>query len=220
MTRLLRLGAGAAVALAGALGLAALSNFPVRAHAEPDARLRVAFSARPERIETCRRPSAEEEAGVPAHMRQTEICEGTTARYRLEVRRDDSLLVTMLVRGGGLRHDRQLYVLRDVAVPSGRSTVDVRLTRLDSSAAPNTREERGDEAGETHERRDDDANGERRDGDDRDDDHGDDARRRRMADEVPPILLYRDTVELRPREVLLVTYDQSQRRLRAARGAP
>ena len=211
MTRPLRLAIGAALTLAGALGLAALSNLPGRVHEEPDARLRVAFSARPERIETCRRPSAEEEANVPAHMRQAEICEGTTARYRLEVRRDDSLLVTVLVRGGGLRHDRRLYVLRDVAVPSGRSRVDVQLTRLDSSAARSGREERRDEAGEAHERRDDD---------DRDDDHGDDARRRRMADEVPPVLRYQDTVELRPREVLLVTYDQSKRVLRAARGTP
>jgi hypothetical protein len=211
MTRALRLGVGAALALAGAFGLAALSNLPVRVHETPDARLRVAFSARPERIETCRRPSADEEANVPAHMRQTEICEGTTARYRLEVRRDDSLLVTMLVRGGGLRHDRQLYVLRDVAVPVGRATVDVRLTRIDSSAAPSTREERPDDPGEAHERRED--------GDD-DDDRGDDARRRRMADEVPSVLRFHDTVELRPREVLLVTYDQSQRRLRAARGGP
>jgi hypothetical protein len=205
MTPVLRRAAGAAVALAGALGIAALSNFPVRVHEEPEARLRVAFSARPERIETCRRTSAEEEANLPAHMRQAEICEGTTARYRLDVRRDDSLLVTVLVRGGGLRHDRQLYVLRDVAVPSGRSAIDVRLTRLDSSAR-SVRDDR--------EERDDDHDGEH------DDDHGDDVRRRRMADEVPPVLHFHDTVELRPREVILVTYDQSRRRLRAERETP
>ena len=209
MTPLLRRGIAAAVTLAVVLGIAALSNLPLGVHEEPDARLRVAFSARPERIETCRRPSAEEEANVPAHMRQTEICEGTTARYRLEVRRDDSLLVAVLVRGGGLRHDRRLYVLRDVAVPSGRSTVDVRLTRLDSSTASSPREERSDDAGEQHGRRDDD-----------DDDRGDGARRRRMADEVPPEMRYHETVELGPREVFLVTYDQSRRQLRAARGAP
>ena len=216
MTRLVRSILGAVVTLAAALGLAALSDFPVRVHESPDARLRVAFTARPERIETCRRPSAEEEANVPAHMRQTEICEGTTARYRLEIRRDDSLLVTSLVRGGGLRHDRQLYVLRDVAVPSGRSTVDVRLTRLDSSAARSGRDDDHDqrEAREERDERDDDRR------EDRHDDRDDEARRRRMADEVPAALLYHDTVELRPREVLLVTYDQSQRRLRAARGEP
>ena len=111
------------------------------------------------------------------------------------------------------RSYRQLYVLRDVAVPTGRATVDVRLTRLDSSAARRTREERPDDPGEAHERREDDED------DDDDADRGD-ARRRRMADEVPAVLRFRDTVELRPREVLLVTYDQSQRRLRAARGGP
>ena len=210
----IRAAAGVVVALAAAAGLVALSNFPVRVHEAPDARLRVAFSARPERIETCRRPSAEEEADVPAHMRQTEICEGTTARYRLEIRRDDSLLVTSLVRGGGLRHDRRLYVLRDVAVPVGRSAVDVRLTRLDSSSARPARDDDRGDRDERHER--DDGDDDRRD--DRHDDRDDETRRRRMADEVPPVLLFHDTVELGPREVLLVTYDQSQRRLRATRG--
>ena len=216
MTRPLRLALAAVVVLAFVLALAALSALPLEVQRAPEARLRVAFSARPERIESCRRPTADELANLPAHMRQTEICEGTTARYRLEVRRGDSLLLAALVRGGGLRHDRQLYVLREVAVPSGTTVVDVRLARLDSTS-------RG--AGEA---REDDEPRERAPGGDHDDgrDSGDDvrdrddARHRRMADEVPPALHFRETVELRPREVLLVTYDQSQRRLRAVRGMP
>jgi len=213
VTRPIRLALAAAVALAFVLALAALSALPLEVQRAPEARLRVAFSARPERIESCRRPTADELANLPAHMRQTEICEGTTARYRLEVRRGDSLLLAALVRGGGLRHDRQLYVLREVAVPNGTTVVDVRLARLDSTSRA---EREDDERRERAPRGDhDDA----RDGGDDDRDR-DDARHRRMADEVPPALHFRETVELRPREVLLVTYDQSQRRLRAVRGMP
>jgi len=40
-----------------------------------------------------------------------------------------------------------------------------------------------------------------------------------VADEVPSLLTLRDTMTLRPREVLLVTYDQATHRLRTVRGA-
>ena len=209
MTHILRRGLAVIVTSAAALALAALSTAPFRVHTDPTARLRVAFSARPERIERCRTLSADELANLPQHMRQSELCEGTTAHYRLEVRRNDSLLATALLRGGGLRHDRRLYALRELVVPSGRGTIDVRVTRLDTVAA----------------RRDDDAH-ERDEGE-----HGDDARRdllardqderrRRVADEIPASLDLREDVTLAPREVLLVTYDQASRRLRTVRDTP
>jgi len=187
---------GAALAGVAALALAAASAVPLRVHPTSDAMLRVAFSARPERIETCRTLGAEELAEVPQHMRQSEVCEGATARYRLDVRRADTLLASAELRGGGLRHDRRLFVLHELRVPSGRSTIEVRLSRLDSIAAPVDTapvaldDRSGRETGE---------------------------RRRRMADEVPASLVLRETVTLAPREVLLVTYDQDARRLRAVR---
>ena len=203
---------GGAVAIAAALALTAASAVPVRIHPSPDARLRVAFSARPERIETCRTLGAEELAELPAHMRQSVVCEGSTARYRLDVLRDDSLLASAPVRGGGLRHDRQLYVLRELPMRSGRATIEVRLTRLDSLPART------------------DARGGARDADDAEPDDATDRgqgrdreteeRRRRMADEVPAALVLRETVTLAPREVLLVTYDQGARRLHTVRGTP
>lgn len=185
---------GALVAGAAALALAAASAIPLRANPTPHAMLRVAFSARPERVESCRTLSADELADVPQHMRQRVVCEGTTARYRLEVRHDDTLLVSAELRGGGLRHDRQLYVLRELRVPSGRATVEVRLSRIDTAAAPaSAAPSDGEPSREA------------------------DQRRRRMADEVPATLVLRETVTLAPREVLLVTYDQGARRLRAVR---
>jgi hypothetical protein len=220
VSRALRLGLAAIVTVGAALGLALVSAAPFRVNALLDARLRVAFSARPERIETCRTPSESELANLPAHMRQGVVCEGTTATYRLEVRRDDSLVATTLLRGGGLRHDRRLYALRELSVPSGYSTIDVRLVRVDSVVArpnrePNVSYDRARDDHNSSERRDDHT----RIGDDafaRDEDE----HRRTVADEVPPVLTLRDTMTLRPREVLLVTYDQASHRLHTVRGAP
>jgi len=203
---------GGALAVAAALALSAASAVPVRVHPAPDARLRVAFSARPERVETCRTLGAEELAELPAHMRQSVVCEGSTARYRLDVLRDDTLLASTPVRGGGLRHDRQLYVLRELPMRSGRTTIEVRLTRLDS--LPTRADGRGG-----HPDSDDAGPGgaaDREHGQDRETEE----RRRRMADEVPASLVLRETVTLAPREVLLVTYDQGARRLHTVRGTP
>jgi hypothetical protein len=216
----LRIGLATIVTVGAALALAFGSAAPFRVNTLPEARLRVAFSARPERIETCRTPSESELANLPAHMRQGVVCEGTTATYRLEVRRDDSLVATALLRGGGLRHDRRLYALRELRVPSGHSTIDVRLVRVDTIVAAAARASddhgRDERAADDHGRRrsrDDDA----RPGNDafaRDEDE----HRRTVADEVPPLLVLRDTMTLNPREVLLVTYDQAMHRLRTVRG--
>ena len=217
MSGALRLALATIVTAGAAFALALVSAAPFRVNALPDARLRVAFSARPERIETCRTTSADEQANLPAHMRQGLVCEGTTARYRLEVRRDDSLVATALLRGGGLRHDRRLDALRELNVPSGRSTIDVRLVRVDTVAARPDRERHDSQDHERDERR----SRAGRDDDDRHDarSRDEDEHRRRVADEIPSMLTLREEVTLSPREVLLVTYDQGSRRLRTVRGA-
>ena len=197
---------GALIAAAAALGLAAASRVPMRVHADERARLRVAFSARPERIERCRAVDPEELAKLPAHMRQNVVCEGTTAQYRLEIRHADSVLATALLRGGGLRHDRRLYVLRELPIPPGVAVIDVRLTRIDTVSAPGSavggpESGPGDPAAIDRARREVDE------------------RRRRVEDEVPSSLFFTETVTLAPREVMLVTYDQDARRFRMVRGA-
>ena len=209
MSRALRHVLGTVVAGGAAIALAAASTAPFRVHGAPDARLRVAFSARPERIESCRTLGAAELENVPQHMRQSVVCEGTTASYRLEVRHGDSLLVSALLRGGGLRHDRRLYALRELSVPSGRATIDVRLVRIDTVVA------RPDEAPHASDRARERA-GDHDDAPSRDEEE----RRMRVADEVPSSLELREDVTLKPREVLLVTYDQLSRRLRTVRGTP
>lgn len=196
--------AGLAVAAAAAALLAGASHVPLRVHPSADARLRVAFSARPERVETCRTLGAEELAEVPQHMRQSVVCEGSTARYRLEVLIDDSLALSAHLSGGGLRRDRRLYALHELSVPSGRVSIEVRLARLDSVPTPaapasdSTTSGAGAAPASVGREQEE--------------------RQRRRADEVPASLVLRETVTLAPREVLLVTYDQEARRLHTVRG--
>lgn len=224
MTSALRLGLATVVTAAVAAALALVSAAPYRVSAAPHARLRVAFSARPERIESCHTLSAKELENVPQHMRQAVVCEGTTATYRLEIRRGDSLVDSATVRGGGLRHDRRLYVLRELDVPSGRTAIDVRLRRVETVVAPPSEAARdsNDDAHREHAERDArDEHGEREGHEVPDAISRDlDERRRRVADEVPASLELREDVTLQPREVLLVTYDQASRRLRTVRESP
>jgi hypothetical protein len=193
--------AGVAVGILLALLIVVASHVPMGVHTSPTAVLRLAWTARPERVEVCRQVSEEELARVQQHMRQTVICEGRAASYRLDVRRGDSLIFSALVRGGGLRRDRQLYVFREISLPSGPSTVDVRLSRIDtliSAVEPDTMR-----AG--HGAAVDDVGGRPR--------REIEERQRRMGDEVPPELALRESVTLAPREVLLVTYDRDARSL-------
>jgi hypothetical protein len=221
MSPALRAVLGGLVAVGATFGLASATTASHRPHPDGEARLRVAFSARPERVENCRTLDERELANLPAHMRQSVVCEGFVARYRLEVRRDDSLVASALVRGGGLRHDRQLYVLRELTLPSGRSTIDVRLTRIDS-ATPRPGAHDDFEHHDDRDARQDSLARRRAAADDPEDEdraHRDEEEhRRRIEDEVPSSLLLRETLTLRPREVLLVTYDQTARRFRAMRG--
>lgn len=125
--------AGAALALAAAVGIAHGSHVPLSLEDGAGAVLRVAFAARPERIEACRTLTPAELEALPAHMRQPVSCEGTTAQYELEVRRDGAVLSRERLRGGGMRSDRQLYVFHETAIPVGPSTIEVRLARLDTA---------------------------------------------------------------------------------------
>lgn len=121
------------IVTAAALALLAwASAVPVAYHRADDARLRLSWSARPERIEVCRQISAEEQSEHGEHMRQRMTCEGTFASYDLTVELDGRAIEAAVIRGAGLRHDRPLYLLRDVPVPSGEHRVRVKLVRRES----------------------------------------------------------------------------------------
>ena len=166
--------------------------------------LRLAWTARPERIEECREQSEEELAKLPAHMRQSMACVGTTASYHLEVRWNDRVMLQQTVRGGGLRHDRALYLFRDIDLPPGDASIRVRFDRVDSVTPAAHRDtssrERDEERHSTA--------------------MGDDRRRRELEERtrgreeaIPPSLSLERQLHLESRRVTLVTYDAGQRAL-------
>ena len=122
---------GFMVALTATAGVVWASNTPLTPHA-PDAVLRLTWSARPERIETCRSLTADELATLPAHMRLPVVCEGESAAYRLEVRRNGTVVLDRVVHGGGWRRDRPLYVFEEISQPPGDAIIGVTFERIDS----------------------------------------------------------------------------------------
>jgi hypothetical protein len=200
---------GGVIGLAAAAGIGWASNFPMTPHASPDAVLRLAWTARPERVEDCRPQSDEALAKLPAHMRQSVICEGTTASYRLEVRREGALVAEQTVRGGGLHHDRPLYVFREIPMRAGETAISVKFMRIDNPTAK-------------HDEPTDGAAGKPSHRDDRHDGKSMDPERRRREDEervlqrgeaVPASMSIEKTFHFVAREVILVTYDAERRKL-------
>jgi hypothetical protein len=185
--------AGGVLAVCTIAVVVAGSNAPMTAHRSPDAVLRLAWSARPERVETCRQQTEEELARLPQHMRQPVVCEGTTAEYRLLVRLGGVVVVDRVVRGGGLRQDRRLYVFEELAVPAGSTKVEVRFERLG-----------GDDPGA--------------DGGAVRTEPEDEAARRHQAEAVPPRLALERPLRLAPRVAVLITYDPERRMLVAVEG--
>jgi len=123
--------AGVLLALVATVGLTRASSVSLSPHGE-QAILRLAWTARPERIEDCRQQSDEELSKLPPHMRQSTSCVGTSATYRLEVRWNDQVIAQQTIRGGGLRHDRPLYLFRNIDLPPGDGTIRVAFQRVES----------------------------------------------------------------------------------------
>jgi len=194
---------GVVLAIGATVGLTRASSVSLSPHGAR-AVLRLAWTARPERIEKCREQSEEELAKLPAHMRQSMACVGTTASYRLEVRWNDRVMLQQTVRGGGLRHDRALYLFRDIDLPPGDASIRVRFDRVDPVTPTAHRDtssrERDEERHSTA--------------------MGDDRRRRELEERIrgreeaiPASLSLERRVHLESRRVTLVTYDAEQRAL-------
>lgn len=193
-----------AAGTATVLGLALLawsSGVPLAHHTGDTARLRLSWSARPERIEVCRQLSADEQAQREEHMRQRVECEGGFATYALRIDVDGQLLGESVIHGAGLRHDRPLYLLKDFPVPPGRHRIRVTLTRrekTDNDAAAFAQAgvpdvDTGLYAGRAG-----------READER-------ARRARAA--IPPSLTLDTALAFAPRRVVLVTFNAERRLL-------
>ena len=114
-------------------GLAWLSAAPFAARRSLPSRLRLSWSARPERIEVCRTLSAAELASREEHMRQRVECDGRFATYALHVEADGRVLHESVARGAGLRHDRPLYLLREIDLEPGIHRVQISFTRREKT---------------------------------------------------------------------------------------
>lgn len=188
--------AGIVVAAGALLLLRAGSLTPLRMAADDAAMLRLSWSARPERIEQCRRLSDAELAELPQHMRLRWECEGRFARYLLSVAVDGRVLAADTVRGGGLRNDRPMHLFREYAVAPGERRVTVSLRRIDADVRPDSAADAATAAGtgaadrETRESQE---------------------RRVRRAEALPALVRMDSTLGIVAHRVVLVTYSSTVR---------
>ena len=96
--------------------------------------LRLSWRMRGERIENCRDRTQAELDALPVHMRTPRICETTPVPYRITVRIDGGPADTMTVLPAGAKHDRPIYVLRDIVMTPGEHRVIVNSARADNEA--------------------------------------------------------------------------------------
>lgn len=196
---------GVVVALLIAIAMRWLTVVPLGTRTAGDqvAQLRLSLSARPERVERCRELSDDELAKLPAHMRLRTKCEGYSARYRLLIAVDGRQVILDTLRGGGLRHDRPLHVFREHDVSSGAKRLFVEVTRIDEGEE----ETPIDASGADREVRDTLLGGRA--------ERERDERARRMAEAMPRRLVLDTLMTLAARRVVLITFDNSARRLTA-----
>ena len=180
---------GGALLFVSAGVLSLLSEAPYTAEPATHGVIRLAWRARGERVRRCRRLTPDELAKLPAHMRQEEVCERAVLPYRLRVTVDGAPAIDELVRPGGAREDRPLFVFRELSVAPGAHHITVVFERASGGDAEDEHEDEGDRA-------------QRREP------------RESAVRETPDHLALDETVTLAPRAILLVTYDDEGQRLR------
>lgn len=205
MRAMLRRLPGLGLSILAVWGLVAASRSTFTMDSGRLAVLRLSWSGRPERIETCRRLSTEELEDLPAHMRREVECEGRPARYEVRATAGARVLMADTVTGGGVRGDRAIHMLRDLVLPPGTHHLSVEVLRLDE-VTDGTEVERDGEA------RGEDAELWRPGSEDRERRESEERRRQRL-DRLPPVLRWDRQVLLRPGQVVLVSYDPIGRKL-------
>ncbi len=223
MTRAhLRLPLIVAASAVAAVAIRAASFVPMTDIRGESAWVRLSWSARPERVEHCRRLSDAELEERPAHMRLRFECEGRFARYLLQLTVDGAVALTDTVQGDGLRHDRPMHVLREHALLPGVRRLQAALVRLDSTTATAQDSLAGAE-GATSDAID--TNRVAAPASESDTLLGDrggrerEERSRRAGESIPPRLSLDTTITLGAGRVVLITYDGTRRTLVARTGS-
>ncbi len=135
---------GAAVAAALVVGLGFLSRAPVAGEHAGEAALRLTWRLRAEEVGECRRPSAEELAQLPVHMRNPDACVGAIPPYELVAEVDGAERIRTTIEAAGARGDRPLYVYRQLLLEPGSHQVHVRFSRDGSDGDDGTLTFRGE----------------------------------------------------------------------------
>lgn len=195
MTRIGRWALGGLIVAAGGGATAWLSQAPIRPPLSGRAVVRLAWSARPERIDECRRLSDAELESVPTHMRLRVKCEGRTVPYALRVAVGERELLVDTLRGGGARRDRPIHLLQDIPLDPGEHRVRITVERLDSATVQPGADSLGPERVAAGGR-------EGREAEER-------ARARREA--LPPRLVLDERLRLVAGAVVLVRYDPDRK---------
>lgn len=183
------------------------SAAPVRQDSGGTARLRLSWSARPERIEQCRELTAEELAARGEHMRQRLECTGHFASYDLQVEIDDQVVHRSVAQGGGLRNDRPIFLVKDLVISPGNHRVRVTFNRRGEDADD---DDHGDDVDDDDDREHDGASGISAVREDRE--RIERARRSRAA--IPRRLSLDTTITLTEGRVAIVTLDPETRALK------
>jgi hypothetical protein len=189
--------AGVAVAALALIALRAGSLVPLRTASVGESVLRLSWSARPERIEQCRRLTDAELAERPQHMRLRWECEGRFARYLLTVSVDGRPIAADTVRGGGLRHDRPMHLFREFALAPGERRLGVTLRRIDAHQRPDSASDQTAVGAAAADRETREAQ----------------ERRVRRAEALPEALAFDTVLAIPAGRVALVSYANSERKL-------
>jgi hypothetical protein len=187
---------GVVLGVAFTFALVALSRVPYAIERNGDALIRLSWRTATAFVEECRVVAAEELETLPLHMRRERICEGRLLPYRLLVEHDGAVVLERLVHGAGARQDRPLSVFEELRVPAGVHRVRVRW--LPERAAET--QLAADDVAYSQHRSDEPAAG-----------PGE-------PPDASPALEIETTLMLAERDVALITYDGTYRRL-VVRGA-
>jgi len=108
---------GLTAALAGIIALG--SSFPLPGEPPSEGLLLLDWRLRGDEAGGCLRPTAEELAELPPHMRNPDACVGGLPPYRLRLWIDGEKALDEVVRAGGVRGDRPLTVYDEIPLAPG-----------------------------------------------------------------------------------------------------
>jgi hypothetical protein len=107
------------------LGVA--SDWSYTAHAASGSELVVTFKHPGERSEVCRQRSPQELERLPAHMRQSKVCERDRAPVRLRVSLDGAHVLDGVFAPKGIWHDGSSVAIAPLPVAPGEHLVRVEI---------------------------------------------------------------------------------------------